>query len=182
MRETGPGLSALRALDLIIRGGGVGGEGEGCWALGRTIKGWNKEARCLLLCGCVENWQWVEPGTEEPGGLPSMGSRRVWHDWRDLAAAAETLLWLQGCHCGLGLKEKAYKTEMAPVCLLSEGKGQIKMGRQRIDGREEQEAWKKLSEEQYVRGTSLVVQWKRICLPMQGSIPGLGKFHMPWSN
>ena len=28
------------------------------------------------------------PGTEEPGGLPSMGSHRVGHDWRDLAAAA----------------------------------------------------------------------------------------------
>ena len=24
----------------------------------------------------------------EPGGLPSMGSHRVWHDWSDLAAAA----------------------------------------------------------------------------------------------
>ena len=29
------------------------------------------------------------PGTEEPGGLPSMGSHRVGHDWSDLAAAAE---------------------------------------------------------------------------------------------
>ena len=28
------------------------------------------------------------PGTEEPGGLPSMGSHRVGHDWSDLAAAA----------------------------------------------------------------------------------------------
>ena len=28
------------------------------------------------------------PGTAEPGGLPSMGSHRVGHDWRDLAAAA----------------------------------------------------------------------------------------------
>ena len=28
------------------------------------------------------------PGTGEPGGLPSMGSHRVRHDWRDLAAAA----------------------------------------------------------------------------------------------
>ena len=28
------------------------------------------------------------PGTEESGGLPSMGSHRVGHDWRDLAAAA----------------------------------------------------------------------------------------------
>ena len=31
---------------------------------------------------------WRIPGTEEPGGLPSMGSRRVGHDWNDLAAAA----------------------------------------------------------------------------------------------
>ena len=30
------------------------------------------------------------PGTGEPGGLPSMGSHRVRHDWSDLAAAAET--------------------------------------------------------------------------------------------
>ena len=28
------------------------------------------------------------PGTGEPGGLPSMGSNRVGHDWSDLAAAA----------------------------------------------------------------------------------------------
>ena len=31
---------------------------------------------------------WRIPGTEEPGGLPSMGSHRVRHDWSDLAAAA----------------------------------------------------------------------------------------------
>ena len=31
---------------------------------------------------------WRIPGTEEPGGLPSMGSHRVGHDWRDLAVAA----------------------------------------------------------------------------------------------
>ena len=36
-------------------------------------------------------------------------------------------------------------------------------------------------------GTSLVVQWIRIRLPMQGtgdmgSIPGLGKSHMLWNN
>ena len=30
---------------------------------------------------------WRIPGTEEPGGLPSMGSHRVGHDWRKLAAA-----------------------------------------------------------------------------------------------
>ena len=35
---------------------------------------------------------WRIPGTGEPGGLPSMGSHRVGHDWTDLAAAA-ALLW-----------------------------------------------------------------------------------------
>ena len=31
---------------------------------------------------------WRIPGTEEPVGLPSMGSHRVGHDWCDLTAAA----------------------------------------------------------------------------------------------
>ena len=31
---------------------------------------------------------WRIPGTGEPGGLPSMGSYRVRHDWSNLAAAA----------------------------------------------------------------------------------------------
>ena len=30
---------------------------------------------------------WRIPGTGEPGGLPSLGSHRVRHDWSDLAAA-----------------------------------------------------------------------------------------------
>ena len=34
---------------------------------------------------------WRIPGTEEPGGLPSMGSHRVGHNGSDLAAAAESL-------------------------------------------------------------------------------------------
>ena len=33
---------------------------------------------------------WRIPGMGEPGGLPSMGSHRVGHDWRDLAAATAT--------------------------------------------------------------------------------------------
>ena len=37
---------------------------------------------------------WRIPGTGEPGGLPSMGSRRVGHDWSDLAAAAAAAQWL----------------------------------------------------------------------------------------
>ena len=34
---------------------------------------------------------WRIPGTGKPGGLPSVGSHRVGHDWSDLAAAAHSL-------------------------------------------------------------------------------------------
>ena len=51
---------------------------------------------------------WRIPGTEEPGGLPSMGSHRVRHDWSDLAAAAAGhqgtpsihILWSRTSICG----------------------------------------------------------------------------------
>ena len=36
---------------------------------------------------------WRIPGTAEPGGLPSMGSHRVGHDWSDLAAARCFCSW-----------------------------------------------------------------------------------------
>ena len=41
---------------------------------------------------------WRIPGMEEPGGLPSMGSHRVGHDWSNLAAtaAAATVLSMLG--------------------------------------------------------------------------------------
>ena len=47
---------------------------------------------------------WRIPGVEEPGGLPSMGSHRVGHDWSDLAAAAAADVQESGCNAGnLGL-------------------------------------------------------------------------------
>ena len=39
-----------------------------------------------LQCFCLEN-----PREGEPGGLPSIGSHRVGHDWSDLAAAAAVI-------------------------------------------------------------------------------------------
>ena len=58
--------------------------------------------RCLLFWGTARllfavaphssTLAWKIPWMEEPGGLPSMGSHRVGHDWRDLAAAAAVLL------------------------------------------------------------------------------------------
>ena len=48
-----------------------------------------------LQCSCLEKEMathssvlaWRIPGMGEPGGLPSMGSHRVGHDWSDLAVA-----------------------------------------------------------------------------------------------
>ena len=54
---------------------------------------WGALMTSLLAAG-----QWGAlclPGTEEPGGLPSMGSHRVGHDWSDLAAAAACLPEIQ---------------------------------------------------------------------------------------
>ena len=44
---------------------------------------------------------WRIPGMGEPGGLPSMGSHRVGHDWSDLAAAAAAVSFhlLFFCSC-----------------------------------------------------------------------------------
>ena len=42
---------------------------------------------------------WRIPGTEEPGGVPSMGLHRVGHDWSDLAAAAAYKLIFQKYMC-----------------------------------------------------------------------------------
>ena len=46
---------------------------------------------------------WRIPGTGEPGGLPSMGSHRVGHDWSDLAAAAARHCTKQGGKDEVGL-------------------------------------------------------------------------------
>ena len=40
---------------------------------------------------------WRIPGTGEPGGLPSMGSHRVGHDWSDLAATAADVFLELSC-------------------------------------------------------------------------------------
>ena len=42
---------------------------------------------------------WRIPGTGKPGGLPSMGSHRVGHDWSNLAAAAAAIWIMAPKHC-----------------------------------------------------------------------------------
>ena len=56
-----------------------------------------------LICGTSEKAMaphsstlaWRISGMGEPGGLPSMGSHRVRHDWSDLAAAAAAAAYVE---------------------------------------------------------------------------------------
>ena len=45
------------------------------------------EKECTVVAPHSSALAWKIPWMEEPGGLQSMGSRRVGHDWSDLAAA-----------------------------------------------------------------------------------------------
>ena len=60
---------------------------------------------------------WRTPGTGEPGGLPSMGSHRVGHDWSDLAAAGAS------DHSWLAINTwQAYSVPLIPADEPSSGK------------------------------------------------------------
>jgi len=72
----------------------------GCSPWGRWGLDVTKRFHFLFSLSCIgegngnplQRFAWRIPGTGEPGGLPSMGSHRVGHDWSDLAAAAAILI------------------------------------------------------------------------------------------
>ena len=65
----------------------------GCGQLGREESDTAERLHFSLSCMGEENathssvLAWRIPGTGESGGLPSMGSHRVGHDWNDLPVA-----------------------------------------------------------------------------------------------
>ena len=63
---------------------------------------------------------WRSPGTGEPGGLPSMGSHRVGHDWSDLAAAAAFAKYIThtGPYLTLSLTLGGFHNDFSPLCKL----------------------------------------------------------------
>ena len=67
---------------------------------------------------------WRIPGTGESGGLPSMGLRRVRHDWSDLAAEASSVTgqW-QSCICwvemGVWMAWRANRSCFSRVSIIS---------------------------------------------------------------
>ena len=59
---------------------------------------------------------WRIPGTGEPGGLPSMGSQRVGHDWSDLAVGAAVAV-LKSKDITLPTKVRIVKAMVFPVVM-----------------------------------------------------------------
>ena len=60
---------------------------------------------------------WRIPGTGEHGGLPSMGSHRVGHDWSDLAAAAAANSILRSRDIILPTKVRLVKAMVFPIVM-----------------------------------------------------------------
>ena len=58
---------------------------------------------------------WRIPGTGEPGGLPSMGSHRVGHDWSDLAAAAAAAVYICPCYSQCASPSSPTHTSLFPM-------------------------------------------------------------------
>ena len=75
----------------------INGKKKHCLSKRPLGEGNGKPPQCLA---------WRIPGTEEPGGLPSMGLHRVGHDWSDLAAAAARGLWEWKGHCNNNAQTK----------------------------------------------------------------------------
>ena len=61
-----------------------------------------------LQCSCLENPRDGGGGLAAPGGLPSMGSHRVGHDWSDLAAAADSIFKRRHYFDNKGLSSQSY--------------------------------------------------------------------------
>ena len=76
---------------------------------------------------CASILAWRIPGMEEPGGLPTMASHRVRHDWSDLAVAAAAIFWNAWCENSLtGLKIiSILKQEISKFHLLRDWKENV---------------------------------------------------------
>ena len=66
---------------------------------------------------------WRVPGTAEPGGLPSMGSHRVGHDWSDLAASFLTIHAAQQCFYSANSDQHMLRTRYGTTDWFQIGKG-----------------------------------------------------------
>ena len=78
---------------------------------------------------------WRIPGAAEPGGLPSMGSHRVGHDWSDLAAAVQVKIQVKDHERWTWIKEIGKQAVKHEEIQKGEGIGTVQLG-QMMEGLE----------------------------------------------
>ena len=71
------------------------------------------------MATCSSVLAWRIPGTGKPGGLPSLGSHRVGHDWSNLVAAAAYSSVLHnlcptGYHSKLNIQDLSLRSSFVP--------------------------------------------------------------------
>ena len=81
-----------------------------CYSTWFALCLFSTERSLLIFCSVRASlgFAWRIPGIGEPGGLLSMGSHRVRHDWSDLAAAAAAAAAAAG-----------FDPSLCPLCRLS---------------------------------------------------------------
>ena len=109
---------------------------------------------------------WRIPGTGEPGGLPSMGSHRVEHDWSDLAAAvAEYTI----CNAGLdeaqvGIKivrrNINYLRYADDITLMAESKEELKSLLMKVKEESEKVCLKLNVQKTKIMASSPITSWQ----------------------
>ena len=87
---------------------------------------------------------WKIPGTAEPGGLLSMGSRRVEHDWPTSLSLFTFMHWRM-------------KWQPTPVFLLGESQGQRSLVGFRLWGRRVEHDWSNLAAAAEEKETHIIV-------------------------
>ena len=113
---------------------------------------------------------WRIPGMGEPGGLPSMGSHRVGHDWSDLAAAGSFDCFETGKHFRylVGRDQKCQ-----PSCNAHESPTQQKLSCSKCQQSPYQETLEYRKEDRYMHtknwtpalnaGICFTLTWEKIC-------------------
>ena len=81
------------------------------WAISESKRPWNRGWSAFMaekaMAPHSSTLAWKIPWMEDPGGLQSMGSHRVGHDWSDLTAAAAAAAFM-GCVISRGNEWEGY--------------------------------------------------------------------------
>ena len=171
----------------------MGSLGVGCdWATSLSLFTFHFHALEKEMATHSSVLAWKIPGTGEPSGLPSMGLHRVGHNWSDLAAAClilyKTTCWRRS--------ERTWPIPLIPSQPWNIGSahGYVLGDTSRVQPWESNVLPDWIHERTLLKPLYKLWDFEGDFLsgPVDknppanagdtGSIPGPGRFHMPWSN